>query len=539
MRDHGTPERVVLVGFGPVGARFAEELLPLVREGLVDLTIVGAERAAAYNRVLIAELAVGETERESLDLVDVDELTGHGVRVLTGSSVVTLNRSRHAVTLGDGSELGYDRLVLATGSRAQVPTLDGVARVRRDRLRPPVRADELDSAEAPLPPGVSVLRDLDDAARVRAAVDAGKRIVVLGAGVLGMEFALGAARTGAQVAVVYHGAVPMERNIDLGAGRVLAASARRAGVSLVARSRAEGLLLSSDDEGRFEALLCADGKQIDADLLVLSCGVAPRSELAALASLPVARGVLVDHQLRSWTDPDVYAIGDCAHVADPALGERQVTGGPSGLIGAGWRQADQLARRFATELRNTTAPEASTHEPVPVLMLKADGIDLVAAGDVTADPWDEELHTDDCADGRVVAQWADPGHGRYVKMVSRGGVLEGFVSVGMPRTGAELTLMFQSGSELPADRSLLLRFDGPDVQPAGASDAFAPAATVCWCNGVTVQRILDAADSGDDTVACIGSSTRAGTGCGGCKNRIGELLEHHAASRDGTPEVPV
>jgi len=119
---------------------------------------------------------------------------------------------------------------------------------------------------------------------------------------------------------------------------------------------------------------------------------------------------------------------------------------------------------------------------------------------------------------------AVPAHGRYVKMVTRAGILEGFVSVGMPRTAAELTLLFQRGSELPADRSVLLRYDGPDYEPAAAG-ALSPTAPVCWCNGVKAEQITAAAEGGAATVEGIGRATRAGTGCGGCKSRIGEILE--------------
>lgn len=520
------PERVVLVGFGPVGARFAEELLPLVRSGAIALTVVGAEDADAYNRVLVSEYAVGSLDRESLIVSAADDLRSVGVQVLTGTTVRALLRSRRTVRLSDDTELPYDRLVLATGARAFVPTLDGVRRVRREGLIPPEDARLLDTQGVPFPDGVTVLRDLGDAERVRETVDAGGKIVVLGAGVLGMEFALAAVARGAEACVVYHGAVPMDRQLDRGAGTVLAAAARRAGVATIAHTRAESLLLSHDEAGRprFDGLVCADGKIIHGDLLVLSCGVAARTELAGIAGLPVARGVLVDAELRSWGDPDIYAIGDCAHVSDP--GERGTPrGAPSGLIGAGWRQAEWLARRFADELSGGELTPAVDERP-PLVMLKSEGVDLVAAGDVTPDPWDDDpsAHDAGCGAGRTVAQWADPAHGRYVKLVADGGVLTGFVSVGMPRTAAELTLLFERGSELPSDASVLLRFDGPDglAEPDGG---FTPSATVCWCNGVTGEQILDAAQTCEPTVAGIGAATRAGTGCGGCRGRIAELLE--------------
>jgi assimilatory nitrate reductase electron transfer subunit len=551
------PERIVVVGYGPVGSRFVDEVLPLVAAGLADLTVVGAEREHAYNRVLLADYAVGRTDRDTLDLTDGSRARAAGAHIRTGVNVTSVNRTIRTVSLSDGSSLAYDRLVLATGARANVPTLDGVKRVRRALMKPGADAATLDSAEAPLARGIVALRDLADAATVLAAVQAGRRIVVLGAGVLGMEIALAAAAAGAEVCVVYHGEIPMNRNLDRGAGSVLTRSARRAGVTMVNHARAESVLFHHDDDGveRFEALICADGKQINGDLLLLSCGVGARTELAHLAGLPVSTGILVDESLQSWADPAIFAIGDCAHVAarpaDVDLGAawngtRPVpAGGPSGLIGPGWRQADSLAARFAAEI--TAAPAehqqvmAATEAVVAaapgasVVMLKAEGIDVVAAGDTAADPFDvdDSAHAHGCAAGDpaplAVAQWADPEHGRYVKMVTRGGILTGFVCVGMPRTGAELTLLFERGSELPADRSVLLRFDGPDYDPATAGDAFAPEATVCWCNGVTVEAIGAAAVAGNDTVACIGSATRAGTGCGGCKGRIGEVLERFAA----------
>jgi assimilatory nitrate reductase electron transfer subunit len=94
----------------------------------------------------------------------------------------------------------------------------------------------------------------------------------------------------------------------------------------------------------------------------------------------------------------------------------------------------------------------------------------------------------------------------------------------MPRTAAELTLLFERGSEIPSDASVLLRFDGPDglAEPEGG---FSPSATVCWCNGVTGEKILEAAKTCELTVAGVGAATRAGTGCGGCRGRIAELLE--------------
>jgi assimilatory nitrate reductase electron transfer subunit len=529
--------RIVLVGYGPVGARFVEDMLPAVREGSVALTVVAGEHIEAYNRVLVAEYAVGNTELDSMLVGDRDAAEEAGARVLLGVAATRVDRATRTVHLSTGEALGYDRMVLATGARANVPTLDGLERFRRDLASLEKYGQALVARDDELPEGITALRDLADGERVLAAVRERKRIVVLGAGVLGLELALAAAHAGAQVCVVHHGPHPMPRNLDRGGGQVLRAALRRTGITVIAHSRAEAVAFRTDDDGRrrFDMLVTADGKQLRGDLLVLSCGVSPRNELATLMGLRTAVGIVVGPNLQSWSDPNVYAIGDCAQVVertDELAGQRVLPGAPSGLIGPGWRQASWLAAVFTAEAGGRSTDAAAPVERDPIVMLKAEHIDVVAVGEITADPWDDDaVHP-----RRRVSQWADPEHLRYVKMVTEDGALTGFVSVGMPRTAAELTLLFERRGELPADRSILLRFDGPDYDPKADADAFATETTVCWCNGVTVGRIEASAACGNTTVDCVGRDTRAGTGCGGCKGRIAEVLAR-AAEADGTPSL--
>jgi len=540
--------RVVLIGYGPVGARFVEELLPAVEAGGVELTVVGAEPHDAYNRVLIGEYAVGRSTRERLETTDTAAATAAGVDFRLASAVVAISPREHVVHLSAGGSdrerLPYDRLVLATGARANVPTLDGLERARHDRSAVARDPASIDDGPRPLPRGVLTLRTIEDAEaiRTRLAAQPGTELVILGAGVLGMEFALAAAEAGASVSVVYHDGVPMGRSLDQGSGRVLARLSRAVGVGMHPHARAEAVLLRDDDHGRqaFDGLLCADGTVVRGSLLVLSCGVAARTELAAAAGLRVSAGIVVDTQLRSWTDPDVYAIGDCAQLVAPSSVDddvlldpsARVPGAPSGLVGPGWRQAAWLAARLADEALALPASDAAldTERP-PVVMLKAEGVDVAAAGDVKPDIWDEaEAHgclahdTSSAGAGVRISQWADPRAGRYVKLITRGDRLTAFVAVGMPRTGAELTLLFEQGAPLPADRSLVLRLDGPDAAPPGGG-ALTPASVVCTCNGVTAARIADAAAGGCSTVDEVGRETRAGTGCGGCRDRIQSLLD--------------
>ena len=509
-------ERIVVVGFGPVAARLVDELLPAVRSGLARLTVIGEESEAAYNRVLVADLGVGRTTAAALALSDAAALAGDGVDVRLCVRVRRVDRARQRLALSDGTSPGYDRLVFATGARPVIPNLGG--------LNP-------DPAAPVLPPGVTALRDLRDAAVLHAAVAEGKRVVVLGGGVLGLETALAAAEEGAAVTVVHNGPHPLGRSIDRGGGAVLAAGLRNCGVRVAGNARSIGIEAKAADGG-FSALLLDDGSAIDGELLVLSCGVRPRTELAEGCGLPTAAGILVDHQLRAHHEPHIFAIGDCAEVRcpDPDCLECRTARGPSGLVGPGWRQAEWLAD-YLMLLASGSASDALPALPPEkrgVVVLKARGLNMAVAGDNEAEPWDEEALTAGAVNGRArlqIAQWVDPEHGRYVKMTTRGGVLEGLVAVGMPRTAAELVQLFERGAELPADRSLLLRLDGPDQAPAaGAAD---PERTVCRCAGVSGTKIASAVDSGCGTVSEVSAATRAGTGCGGCHEEIKGIIEKH------------
>lgn len=524
-------ERIVVVGAGPVGIRFAEELLPLVDTGRATVTVLGAETVDPYNRVLIAEYAVGEVAAEELTLTTPTALPGVDLRL--GARVERIDRTTRSVQLADGQAVGYDRLVLATGARPIIPTLDGLHQLGPDGT----------GLDTRLTAGVCVLRDLADAEQVRAVVEQGGKVVVLGAGVLGIELAMLLADAGAVPSVAHFGPMPMPRQLDRGSASILSTALASAGIALVPHTRAEGVIAHEDDDGirRFRALVSSDAKRIEGDLLVLSCGVRARTELAEDAGLRVGKGVLVDSALRSWTDPRIHAIGDCAHLADPDahLHDRHVPGGPNGLIGPGWRQADWLAARITAELlRDEDAGdvvegglaggglvEGGFVEDQPgVVVLKGELVDIASAGDVSADPF-APVPAGETAPG--IAVWADPEHGTYVKMATIDGTLTGFVAVGMPRAAAELSVLYLRGGELPADRSLLLRLDDADADSTAASGRDA---TVCICNAVTIGQIDDAIADGCESVAAVGACTRAGTGCGGCRARITEMLHLHAGA---------
>ncbi|MFJ2618600.1 FAD-dependent oxidoreductase [Glutamicibacter sp. NPDC087344] len=494
-------ERLVIIGFGPVAASLIEGMLPAVLSGDCELTVLGGEQHAAYNRVLLAEVAIGAAKPEHLSMADESRLRAAGVDLRLGVAATGVDRARRVVHTGDG-HLPYDRLVFATGARPVIPSLAGL------NFDP--------HADTALPAGVLALRTLDDALQMQSLLRGGGRVLVLGGGILGLEAALAMASAGYEPVLVHHGPTPLGRVVDLDGGTLLMRQLEAAGVSVLSEVRATGIV---KHQGRFSALATETHGPIPADALLLSTGVRARTELAEGCGLNAGSGIMVNEQLMADSSARIFAIGDCAQVA----GQR-----PAGLLAPGWAQAGWLAQFLLThpaphpagpapDLSSIPGPEAHGGD---ILMLKGQGLELTAAGTVQVGLFQDP--------DQQVTVYADPTSGQYLKIVSRDRVPTGFLALGLPRTGAELALNFERGTALPADPALLLRLDAPfedsQASAAGAEDQ------LCRCSGATYGQVSDAIEAGCDTVAAVGESCRAGTGCGGCRDRIEEMLKLLPAS---------
>lgn len=207
-----------------------------------------------------------------------------------------------------------------------------------------------------------------------------------------------------------------------------------------------------------------NGEVLAADLLVLSTGTVPSTQLAEAAGIDVDRGVLVDADLTT-SDPHVHAIGDCA----------QPPGGASGLVAQGWEQARRLA-----DLLTGRDPETVTTGVGDVVKPKTHGVDIVTMGVCGSGRADEP--------GLRVVQLSDPSAGRHLEIVVRDGLLLGATTVGAGRVGTDLITTYTRRTPLPADPAHLLL---PAVAPAATttrrdSPSLIPdRATICRCNGVT------------------------------------------------------
>ncbi|MCX5378453.1 NAD(P)/FAD-dependent oxidoreductase [Streptomyces sp. NBC_00091] len=432
-------QRVVVIGGGLAGLRLAARLGP---EAAV--TVLGEETHAPYNRVLLAEVLAGRYAPE------VTALPAPGPVLRRGVRAVRIDRADRAVHCDDGAVERYDTLVLATGSNPVLPPLRGL-------FTPDGRE---------LPEGVHAFRTMDDCLALGAAVRPGVRAVVIGGGLLGVSATRALAARGAQVVLAQQAQRLMERQLDADASALLRDHLTALGVEIHTECRVRGLTTTAPGQGQVRGqgrgqggrggrghrkvtgVELADGYRLDADIVVLACGVRPRVGLAQAAGLEVRKGVVVDGRLRT-SDPYVHAIGDCAEHA----------GRVYGLAGPALEQADALAAVLRGGTAEYTGTRALTRLTLPTPALPAtdgstaDGpgpFDLAAFGDPTPLPGDD------------VVRLADATRRTYRKVVLRGDRLVGGVLLGELSTVGALARSWEGDEFLtaPHDPFHLLTDDG-------------------------------------------------------------------------------
>ncbi|WP_225096881.1 NAD(P)/FAD-dependent oxidoreductase [Streptomyces sp. CoH27] len=390
--------RVVVIGAGLAGVRLARRLGELG----VPALLVGDEEHPPYNRVLLAEVLAGRYAPEVISLPEPERLLR--------ARITGIDRAGRTVSRADGPPIAYDTLVLATGAN---PVL------------PPLRA--LFTAGHQLPRGVHAFRTLDDCLALSEAVRPGVRAVVIGGGLLGVSAARALAVRGAKVVLAQQAERLMERRLDPDASGLVRRHLTDLGVEVHTECRVRDMRCVA---GAVRSVELADGYVLDADLVVLACGVRPRTGLAAEAGLAVHDGVLVDDELRT-SDPHIHAIGDCA----------RHDGTVYGLAAPALEQADLLAELLAGDADSRYRGTRSLTR----LTLTGPGspFDLAAFGETEARPGDD------------VVRLTDATRGTYRKVVVRDDRLVGGVLVGELGTVGALARAWEGAEPLPDDGPLL------------------------------------------------------------------------------------
>ena len=313
--------KIVVIGYGLAAHRFISHLLAVDSSAPDDLeiTVYAGEAASPYDRSQLPGLVSGRYGPEGVALPPV---TDPRLRVRYGVRANGLDRMHRLVHGSDGWVEPYDVLVLATGANPVLPPIRGLRTAEGDDLLP----------------GVHAVHTLDDFLALSNEAASAGHAVVIGGGLVGMHVAeaLHTMRNRDPWREPMHVELVDQSPAIAGITAVNSFLAlRMAGV--VAYQDCRVRALEEGPDGRVSAVILADGYRLTCDLAVIACGTAPNVSLAWKSGLAVARGIVVDDALRSVSDPNVYALGDCAEH------RRQI----SGRSGAAIEQAEVLADRLS------------------------------------------------------------------------------------------------------------------------------------------------------------------------------------------------
>ncbi len=314
-----TGDPIVIVGAALTGGTAAAALRHEGFDG--PITLIGAEPRHPYERPPLSKsLLRGETPFDEALVNPEASYADEGIELRLGMRATAIDPRRRRVTMHDGEEVPFERLLLATGARNR---------------RFPIPGLDL--------PGVHALRTVEECEAIRADADSGSRAVVAGMGFIGSEVAASLRRLGVEVTAIDGGAVPLERVLGPEVGRVLAGIHRDHGVRLVSNDR----LRAFEGSGRVECAVTASGERLGGDFAVVGLGVEPATELAVAAGLQVDNGILVDARFRT-SEEGIFAAGDVANLDHPLFGRR--------LRVEHWQNARKQGRAAALAMLGAGAP---------------------------------------------------------------------------------------------------------------------------------------------------------------------------------------
>jgi len=465
---------LVMVGNGMAGIRTLEELLKLAPD-LYDITVFGAEPHGNYNRILLSPVLAGEMTIGDIMLNDVGWYAQHGITLHLGRKVTRIDRARRRVIADDGTEAGYDRLLLATGSNPVMLPVPGI---------------DL--------PGVVAYRDIKDTGKMIEAASHYRHAVVIGGGLLGLEAANGLRLRGMDVTVVHLMPWLMERQLDKTAAQMLQASLEARGLKFLLEKQTAELIAGRS--GRVSAIKFKDGETLPADLVVMAVGIRPGTGLAEAAGLHCNRGVVVNDTMQTY-DPRIYAVGEC-------VSHRGVS---YGLVAPLFEQAKVCANHLAQfGISRYTGSVTSTK-------LKVTGIDLFSAGDFIGSAGAEEIVL------------SDPSGGVYKKLVVKDDKIVGGVLYGDTADGSWYFQLLRDGQNIRELRNHLM-FGRNHLGNAGHQGRNNAADLpddfeVCGCNGVCKGSIVKAIkEKGLFTLNDVRKHTKASASCGSCTGLVEQIL---------------
>ncbi len=472
-------KKLIVVGNGMVGYKFCEKLVTHPSYKDFKLTVFGEEPRRAYDRVHLSEFYDGKTAEE-LSMSPSNWYTENNIDLHISEMIIEIDREHKTVISDKGIKYAYDILVLATGSSAFVPPIEGIDKE-----------------------GVFVYRTIEDleATELYAKKLKEKGITeaaVLGGGLLGLEAANAVKNLGLNAHIIEFAPRLMPRQLDQGASDILQAKIESLG--LKAHLSKSTKYIKGDET--IEALCYDDNTTLDVGMLVVSAGIRPRDEIARACGLKVGtRGGIVVNQKMETSDPNIYAIGECALLNQMIYG----------LVAPGY----DMAKVVVAQITGNDAQMPTTIDMSTVLKLI--GTDVASFGDALNDnkeDIDEIIYNNKKS-------------GIYKKInVSRDGKrLLGGMLVGDSSDYNSLYQIYINGMKVPENpEDLILGNRGNQADLLGDVMDLPDTAQICSCESVTKVAICETIQNGEakdleEVISC----TKAGTGCGGCKPMVKDL----------------
>ncbi|WP_090686370.1 nitrite reductase large subunit NirB [Paraburkholderia phenazinium] len=464
---------VVVIGHGMVGHKLLECLVDEAGSRL-HVSVLCEEPRPAYDRVHLSEFFSGKSA-DDLSLVKPGFFERENLLLKLNAKAVAIDRAARTVSISSGETLSYDKLVLATGSTPFVPSIAG--NDRQDCF---------------------VYRTIEDLEAMQACGARARTGVVVGGGLLGLECAKALLDMGLAAHVVEFAPRLMAVQIDEGGGRVLRSKIEELGVQV---HTGKETLAIVDGETGTHRMQFADGTHLDTDMIVFSAGIRPRDEIARACGLELGPrgGIAIDATCRT-SDPDIYAIGECA----------AWNGMVYGLVAPGYEMARIAAKQLLGAEAGFAGADMSTK-------LKLMGVDVASIGDAHGK-----------TPGSRAYQFSDERKQVYKKLVVSdcGKQLLGAVMVGDATEYGTLLQMMLNRIELPeAPEFLILPASDGKAKPGLGVDALPDGAQICSCNNVSKGQICAAVGAGATSIGALKTATCAGTSCGGCVPLVTQVMK--------------
>ncbi len=465
-------EKIIVVGAGAAAFRFIQNYRE--HSETDEIVVFSKENNPFYNRVLLPEYVTEELTWEQLLKIKEKELAKLKISLLADTYIVEIDRENRLATDNHGNAHYYDKLILATGSRAFVPN--------------DVQLDL---------PGRFTLRSKQDADRFKSYLDGtnlkaqDQHVTIVGGGLLGLELAAALKHRNVNTTIIQRASNLMERQLDSISSKLLARHVQELGIQIYFSNEVSTVF--DADEKHTLSITLKSGKTFKSNAIVYAIGTRPNIEIAKSSGIVCGRGIKVNHHLQS-SDPNVFAIGEIAEFNNNLLG----------ITSAAEEQAAILANFLAGDISSVYKGSVAMN------ILKFSDLDLCSLGNIT-------VPDNDASYEEII--FMDMTKRYYKKCIVKDDLLVGAVLMGDKNEFAEFKTLIESKVELSDKRDKLLRGASNDKPVIGK--------LVCSCSQVGEGNINEAITNGCTNFTELCNQTGAGLGCGSCKTEVREILNNH------------